>query len=447
MLPLVEIPPSIQSGFAPYRGIFCRAEGFAHVSRYLSGLLLGENKTLQAIHSQWLWPPGEQVSRRAMHEAVFEANWSRTELMRTHRRVVSRQHRGRGREVIALDWTLAHHERSEKIFGAKRGYDYVRSCPSRYQTVLTAAISNRERVDGLMVEVQTPNYEKEELAYLAMTARESYEQMSQVRERLEELLHFQKNRLAYRKRTEILVDMVEQLEAEGHYPQAHYAFDTGVLSRPLTKLIESKGKHWVSEIERSRLVLWEDTWQRVEVVAAQLRTEHPESFRRQEVTGRNGETRTVWAFTKVVRLKKYQRKRLVIVHEEEDLSDDPRFLLTDAQHWESVRIIQTWSYRWPIEVFHEFGKQIVGFEAAQVRKEEAVKRHFCLSCVAQSLLQQAVGSGGKSERFMFAQTQQTIGQKLYTLNREALGSLFRWAQQLFATGQSAAELLEVAMPT
>ena len=38
-----------------------------------------------------------------------------------------------------------------------------------------------------------------------------------------------------------------------------------------------------------------------------------------------------------------------------------------------------------------------------MRKEEAVKRHFRLSCVAQSLLQQAPASGSETERFMFAQ--------------------------------------------
>ena len=46
------------------------------------------------------------------------------------------------------------------------------------------------------MEVQRPNYEKEELAYLEMTKQENYEQMEQVKERLLELLHYQKNRLA-----------------------------------------------------------------------------------------------------------------------------------------------------------------------------------------------------------------------------------------------------------
>ena len=58
-----------------------------------------------------------------------------------------------------------------------------------------------------------------------------------------------------------------------------------------------------------------------------------------------------WAFTKVVRLKRYGRKRLVIVHEQEDLSDAPRFLLTDALPWERGRVIETWSDRWAAEIY------------------------------------------------------------------------------------------------
>ena len=446
MLPLVGIPPTIAEGMQAYRKVFCRQEGFEHVRHYVSGLLLCPNKTLQGIYAQRVFVEGKRVSRRAMHEALFEAGWKREELMTLHREAVSGKHRGQGREVISLDWTLAHHDRSQQIYGAKRAYDYVERRMSCYQTVVTAVVANRERLDGVAVEVQYPNYEKEELAYLQMTAQDSYEQMEQVQERLLELLHYQKNRLAYRKRTEMAVEIVRQLEGEGHFPEAHYAFDNGVLCRPLTQLIEQSGKHWVSEIECSRHIFWEQRWQRVDGVAQELRTLHPESFRHLTVRCRNGEEKEYWAFTKCVRLKKYGRKRLVIVHEQEDLSDSPRFLLTDARHWEASRVIQTWSYRWPVEVFHEFGKQLVGLESAQVRKEEAVKRHFCLSCVAQSLLQNSPAAGGKSERFSFAQGAQSIGQQLYSLTREALQQLLALAQKLLTQGRSAEHILEVLMP-
>lgn len=448
MLPLVGIPATIKKFLQSYRKVFRKEAGFQHISRYINGLLMSPNKTLQGIYSQLVLDEEHQVSRRAMHEAVFEAGWQHQELMKQHRRVVSPIHQGRGKEIIALDWTFSYHPYSEKIFAAKEAYDYVNQCWSCYQTVVTASISNSQRVDGIAVEIQHPNYEKEELAYLEMTAQENYEQMEQVRERLLELLHYHKNRLAYRKRTEITVEIVRQLELEGQFPNADYAFDQGVLSYPLTEVIEANRKHWVTEIERSRNVMWNGQWQRVDRVAETLKTDHQESFRHKLVCCRNGEKRDIWAFTKVVRLKKYGRKRLVIVHEKSDLSDPPRFLLTDALHWDASRVFATWSYRWSVEIFHEFSKQLVGFESAQLRNEEAVKRHFCLSCVAQSALQQASCSGRKSEKFnLTPENESTIGQRLYTLSREALHNLLELSHSLLFQGQSTEQILEAIMPS
>ncbi len=154
---------------------------------------------------------------------------------------------------------------------------------------------------------------------------------------------------------------------------------------------------------------------------------------------------------------------MVIVHEKSDLSDSPRFLLTDALHWDASKIFATWSYRWSVEIFHEFSKQLVGFESAQLRNEEAVKRHFCLSCVAQSVLQQASCRGGKSERFnLTSENESTIGegaslevssracvarQRLDALTREALHNLLKLSQTLLTQGKSTEQILEAIVPS
>src|SRR5438128_9499054 len=415
MVPLVGVPETIRRGLAPYREVFCRAEGFEHISRYVTGLILSPNKTLQGIYDGQVWEPGAPHSRRAMHEAVFEAGWAADALVPDHRAVIAGAHRGHGREVISLDWTYAHHERGQKIWGVKKAWDHVEHRLAPYQTVVTAVLANRARLDGIEVLVQQPNRQDEELAYLQETMRESYSQMEEARGRVLELLHHRVHCLGYKKRTDLALDIVQQLEQEGHFPSAHYAFDHGLLSLELSRGIEHAGKHWVSELECSRNIQCQGQWRRVDAVAAELRHAHPESFRAVRVCCRNGETKSFWVFTKVVRLKRYGRKRLVIVHEQEDLGDTPRFLLTDALHWESGRVIETWSYRWASEIFHEFGKQVTGLEAAQVRKEEAVQRHFRLSCVAQSLLQQAPASGSETERFALAQGYISIGQLVRTI--------------------------------
>src|SRR5262249_7601953 len=129
-----------------------------------------------------------------------------------------------------------------------------------------------------------------------------------------------------------------------------------------------------------------------------------------------------------------------------DLRDAPRFLLSDALHWESGRVIETWNYRWPAEIFHEFSKQATGFEAPQLRKEEAGKRHFRLSCVAQTLVQRESRSRGKSGRSEFADEKATVGQRVYTIAREALAGMLQFAQGLFAQGRTCDQVLQALMP-
>jgi len=445
MLLITRVPETIAQGMAKFRSVICREAGFEHVSRYVTGRIMSPNKTLQGMYDLQVWD-GRAPSRRAMHAGVFEAGWDDDRLMQRHRAAIAADYRGRGRVVIALDWTLVHHERGPKIHAVRRAYDYITHRTTLLQTLVTAVVANREVFDGLDVVVQNPLDLSAEEAYLQETTQASYEQMDAVRQRVLELLHYKLHQRLYRKRTAIVVEIVRQLEAEGHFPQANYAFDNGALTVDLTRMIEQQHKHWVSEIECSRHINWSGRWRRVDEVATDLRTQHPESFRAVAVKCRNGDVKPYWAFTKVVRLKKYGAKRLVIVHEQEALQDSPRFLLTDAKHWESTRIIETWSYRWTAEVFHEFDKQVCGMEAAQVRKEEAVIRHFRLSCVAQSLIQRAPAVASKSERYEFAEGRITFGQKCRAIGREVLRATLALCQRYFAEGKTCDQVLELLMP-
>src|SRR5262244_3043151 len=207
MLPIVGVPATIRQGLAAYRDLFCREEGFEHISRYVTGLILSPHKTLQGIYDVQVWGADEKPSRRAMHEAVFEAGWDADALLPLHRQVVAPAHRGCGREVLSLDWTYAHHERGCKIWGVKKAWDHVQQRLVPYQTVVTAVIANPARLDGIEVLVQQPNQQEEELAYLQETVRESYPQKEAARGRLLELLHHRVHRLGYKKRTEIALDI------------------------------------------------------------------------------------------------------------------------------------------------------------------------------------------------------------------------------------------------
>jgi hypothetical protein len=135
-----------------------------------------------------------------------------------------------------------------------------------------------------------------------------------------------------------------------------------------------------------------------------------------------------------------------MVPERAALTDTPRFLVTDAVHWESGRILETGSFRRAAEVVHEFSRQGTGLEAAQGRNEEAVKRPFRLSCLPQSLLQRAPAVVSTSEQFALAKGEMTFGQRCRAIPREVFPSLLALAKRLFAGGYSCDQVAEALMP-
>jgi hypothetical protein len=209
MLLITRVPETIAKGMAKFRSVFCRDAGFEHVSRYMTGLIMSPNKTLQGMYDLQVWD-GRAPSRRAMHAGVFEAGWDDDRLMQRHRSEIAADYRGRGRVVIALDWTLVHHERGPKIHGIRRAYDYIAHRTTLLQTLVTAVVAHREVFDGLDVVVQNPLDLNAEEAYLQETTQAGYEQMDAVRQRVLELLHYKLHQRLYRKRTEIVVEIVRQ---------------------------------------------------------------------------------------------------------------------------------------------------------------------------------------------------------------------------------------------
>ena len=88
MLPMVGVPETVRKGLRAYRDLFRRDEGFEYVSRYVTGLLVSPHKTWQGIYANQVWP-AKKPSRRAMPEAVFEADWNAEELLPRHRALIA----------------------------------------------------------------------------------------------------------------------------------------------------------------------------------------------------------------------------------------------------------------------------------------------------------------------------------------------------------------------
>jgi len=340
--------------------------------------------------------------------------------MQAHWHILKAKYAGTKSSII-LDTTMGHHEKGLKIFGVKKGYDYVEDRYGAFQTILTVTITEGEKVDGIDLSVQPQFALEKEKIYLEETSGQFYETKEKAARRLLELLSYKKHQKEYKSVHQLFVEKIHNIEKSGCFSGIGYVFDNGILHREITETIESYDKNWLSEIEKSRGLFWINRWLRAENIDEILRKESPKSFNRCEVKIRGKKDKSYWVFTKVLSLRKgWGKKRIAIVHEREDLTDAPRFLITNAKNWHGGKMIQEWSYRWPCEVFHEFIKGQVGLEKAQVRNEKAVRKHLCLSCLSQSILQILPGSGSTSEKFSFSKGKVTIGQKVRDITKESL---------------------------
>jgi hypothetical protein len=443
---MVGVPAPISQGMGKYRDLFCREAGFEQVSRSVTGVILRPNKTLQGLPALQGWGEDSGPSRRPLHEAVCAAGWAAAALMPHHRRVIAPEHRGRGREVLRLDWTAAHPERGPQMGGVKKAGDHGEHRLAPSQTVVPAVRAQRDLIAGGAVVGPPPDRAAEEVADLPETVRESADPMEAARGRCLAWLPPLRHRLGDKQRPESAREMAQPLDQAGHVPLAHDAFDHGGWTREWTRCSTSVGTHGVSARESARPLQWPGQGRRVDAVAAGLRAEPPESVRPVTVRCRKGETTQLGVCTTGVRLQRSGRKRWVLVHEPADREDTPRFLLTDARHGESGRVLETWSDRWAAEILHEFGQQVTGLEAAQGRKEAAVTRHCRLRGLAQSLVQRPPASGSTSERVAFAQGASPVGQRVRTIARDALHGLRKFVEQLLMQGRSCEQILEVLMP-
>jgi hypothetical protein len=126
--------------------------------------MLSPHKTLQGIDALQVGGTDEQPSRRAMPEAVFEAGWDADGLLPLHRPGVAPAQRGRGREVLRLAGTDAHPERGPHMWGVQTAWDHVERRLAPSQTMVTAVLMHRERLDGLEVGGPPPARHAEERA-------------------------------------------------------------------------------------------------------------------------------------------------------------------------------------------------------------------------------------------------------------------------------------------
>jgi hypothetical protein len=101
-----------------------------------------------------------------------------------------------------------------------------------------------------------------------------------------------------------------------------------------------------------------------------------------------GEKETYYSYCRTLRIHNFSKQRLVINYSQADLSDSPRFYNSNRLYWQASGITRIRRHRWPVEVYHQEGKA-EGLDQYQVRDFQAISRHIGLVATTYSLLRAA----------------------------------------------------------
>jgi hypothetical protein len=396
MAVVAEIPEEVckaLEGFRPHFG----APAFEHFRRYVLGLIVSENLTVEGINRVFIEPKHPSSLNRFLTVGIWDQNGlngARIDRLKTEGALA-------GKGWLALDDTLTH-KTGKKIEGVGIYWDH-----SEKRYVLAHNIVTAEFVN--------PNGESHPLDFRL------YLKEDQSREK----------RVPFKTKIELAQELVETALHLGLDIQGAL-FDSWFASKEFIKFLRGKGLRWVTRLKADRNIKIKGKYVAIGRFADTLPRE---SFRKVSLGDR-----IYQVFSKAVDLKGVGQVRILISYDNEEFSGSPAFFATDQIRWEGTRILKTYSKRWNIETFFRDSKQNLGLEDYQLRDLRGIKRHWYLIFLAYSLQVSGLfGIAPKPRR-----ESPTLGDLIKKTTRDVFSGLVEWIVLQLDRGRSPEDICRIA---
>jgi SRSO17 transposase len=377
IVPIVSIPASIANGLAGYKDLFPRSETFQHIQEYCTGMVVLDRPSIQRMSQCFVDGPCQS----SLNKTITSSPWSGVSVNQRRLDLVRRYHQN-GFTVGIIDSSLFHHPRGQNIYGVYRYWDYIEGCYTYGIQLVTAAISTNDRLDGFDYRIYHRSFQKQESLYLEhMALPDDEPDIGKWRKRLVELLCFQLHKEQAKTKSQLAVELIDEMEASQVAPRA-YAVDSGLFTPLVIHRIQQADKPWIADSQKTRILYYKGQEYNCE---AFQQTIPKESLKEVTVSIRHKE-RTRWVFTCSVRIRRYGKVRFAIIYDNPDKKGDPIYTFTNMLVWNTHKILSVRMHRWDIEPFHEQIKQFLGAEDSQLQTEHGVRKHLTLVFVVNSLL-------------------------------------------------------------
>jgi hypothetical protein len=406
MFPLLEFPDLVQH-YAPYFKDVFSAEAFVEFQRYISGLIVSENKTVDGINRLFVTENRNQSSlNRLLTASPFSLNTLNEARLRLLATLPGTQMKSKG--VLSLDDTLLTHY-GEEFEQIAKLFDHTTDSYVWAHNLVTMHYSDDETDYPVLFQLWKPV----DLVKLEQGLRAANVPLKASKEPLRESAPakwrsylvgvWQRRQQShpavrdlYESKLSIAQALLQQWVTAHPDAQLPVTFDNWYTQpdfcRFLDQTLDLPYVGTLADTDKINLKSGQTT---LGEFADRLKQEHLQALTdggrprfRPLTIAYKGEREQYYSYCNTHHIHNFGKQRLVINYRKADLADNPTFYISNRLVWQAHGITRIRRHRWPVEVYHEEGKA-EGLDKYQLRSFSAIQRHVALVAVVYSLLRAA----------------------------------------------------------
>ncbi len=406
MLPLVELP-EIVSHYAPwFEPVFSDEEALLQFQRYLSGLLVSENKTVEGINRLVVY---ENRNQSSLNRLLTSHPFSESDLNRQRLALLASLAGTclKPKGVLSVDDTLLAHY-GQQFDEIAKLWDPVDERYVWAHNLVNLHYSDEQTDYPLFYQLWRPaNLERLEQGLQAAGVKLRADKFrlketapGKWKQYLTGVWSRQQGNPAvaalYQSKLLLARRLLSRFVAD--YPDLNLpvTFDSWYTQPAFCRFLDQDLKlPYVGTLAGDEQVILKSGQERLDAFAKRLKQEHLAAVKtagkplfRKITIPYKGEQETYYSFCRTLRVHNFAKQRVVINYRQADLSDKPVFYLSNRLDWQASGITRIRRHRWPVEVYHQEGKA-EGLDQYQVRDFQAISKHIGLVAVTYSLLRAA----------------------------------------------------------
>ena len=398
MFPLVEFPELVQHYARYFEKVFS-AEAFMQFKRYLSGLIVSENKTIEGINRLLVL---ESRNQSSLNRWLTESPFSLEALNQARLNVLASLPgtRMKPKGVLSVDDTLLTHygqgfEQIAKLFDPTTGtYVWAHNLVSlHYSDDLTdypllfrlwkpvdlEKLEQGLRAAGIPLQADKEVWKvtdpRKWRGYLLGVWQRRQKSHPQIRQR-------------YDSKLLLAQDLLQQGVKAHPDSKLPVTFDDWYTQPAFCRFLDQTlNLPYVGTLSGSDQVNLRTGTTPLQEFAERLKQEHsaalqhggPPVFSQIRIPFQ-GDHETYYSYCHTHHIPNFGQQRLVITYRQADLSDHPAFFISNRLVWQAAGIPRIRRHRWPVEVYPEEGKA-EGLDQYQLRDFGGIERPVALVAV------------------------------------------------------------------